>query len=108
MALATRLRSASCSFAGSRADGLGAGAIVDLDALPALVGGRPRSATTRLDERARVAGDDVERLLAGVEPRQPQQILDQPLHPLRVPPDDLEEPRARPRRSASSSDSAST
>ena len=40
---------------------------------------------------------DVERLLAGVEPRQPQQILDQPLHPLRVARDDLEEPAPRPR-----------
>ena len=47
-------------------------------------------------------GDQVERLLAGVEARQPQQILDQPLHPLRVPRDDLEK---RPRSSASASPS---
>ena len=50
------------------------------------------SAATASASAARVAGDEIERLLAGVEPRQPQQILDQPLHPLRVPRDDLEEP----------------
>ena len=37
---------------------------------------------------------EIERLLTGVEPRQPQQILDEPLHPLRVARDDLEEPAA--------------
>ena len=60
--------------------------------------------------------DEVERLLAGVEPRQPQQILDQPLHPLRVARDDLEKaaavlvaPRRRrtaPRRSRGSRSAA--
>ena len=38
----------------------------------------------------------LERLLAGVEPRQAQQVAHQPLHPQRVAADDLEERAARP------------
>ena len=45
-------------------------------------------------ERADVAVDDIERLLAGVEPREPQQILDEPLHALGMARDDRQEPPA--------------
>ena len=66
------------------ADDFGAGRDGDLDALRRSASAGTRSAATACDERAGVAVDDVERLLAGIEPRQPQQILDQPLHPLGV------------------------
>ena len=57
--------------------------------------------TLRLDRRGEVGNDgaedlldvaacSLERLLPRIEPRQPQQVLDQPLHPRRVPRDDLE------------------
>ena len=53
---------------------------------------RPRQiGDDRLRERSRLAVRDVERLLAGVEPRQAQQILDQALHALGVTHDDREE-----------------
>jgi len=52
-----------------------------------------RSASQRIGEVVRIAGDEVERLLAGVEPRQAEQVLDEPFHALRVPRDDRENRR---------------
>ena len=44
------------------------------------------------DERGEVAVHALERFLAGVEPREAQQVADEPLHAQRVARDDLEEP----------------
>ena len=41
-------------------------------------------------ERARVARRQLERLLTGVQPREAQQVLHEPLHPPRMPRDDVE------------------
>ena len=50
---------------------------------------------TALKDLLHVAARRLEQLLPRIEPREPQQVLDQPLHARRVPRDDLEElPRA--------------
>ena len=38
-----------------------------------------------------VARHELDALLAGIQPRQPQQVLDEPLHPRRMTMDDVEE-----------------
>ena len=49
------------------------------------------SSTTPRSSAGTSVGHALEQLLTGVEPRQPQQVLDQPLHARRMALDDLEE-----------------
>ena len=51
-----------------------------------------------VEQLLQVALSEVERLLARVEPCEPEQVADQPFHPRAVARDDLEEPSACPRR----------
>ena len=73
------------------ADHRGIGRDRHFDTLPAFLRGRLEIVDDSLDQQARIAGHEIERLLPGVEPREPKEILDQPLHPQRLPADDLEE-----------------
>ena len=74
----------------------------DVAARPAAVAPRSaaaRSASTPSNSAATVQATRSSVSWPGVEPRQPQQVAHQPLHPQRVPRDDLEEaPRRRRRR----------
>jgi hypothetical protein len=66
----------------------------DVDALMSLVE-RARHVgydVVRQDEN--VAVDDIESLLTGVQPGEPQEILDEPLHPLGMARDNRQEPAA--------------
>ena len=76
------------------ADRFGSRADRDLDLLAPRVECRREVGHHRLRQRARVAQGDVERFLPGVEPCQPQEVLDETLHAQRVALDDLEEPLA--------------
>ena len=67
---------------GIAADDLRAGCDGDVDAAVALVERRRHIGHDRCTSARDVAVDDVEGLLAGVEPGQPKEILDEPLHAL--------------------------
>ena len=64
-----------------------------------MLGGRRgvEIADDSVEESLDVAGRDLHGFLPGLEARQPQQVLDQPLHALRLAMNDLQEPPARVR-----------
>ena len=91
MAFSSRLRSASCSFAGiARAPSPRPARRSTDDLLRGVRVGERQVGLDAAEERLDGARHALERLLTGVEPREPQQIADEPLHPQRVARDDFE------------------
>ena len=85
----------SCSFAASVTSVAASGATMIVDGLLLLRGDRLEVVGDAAQQALDIARHDLHGLLPGIEPRQPQQILHQPLHARRMPVNDVEKLLAR-------------